>query len=76
VGYLARPLGAIVFGHFGDRVGRKAMLVLTMSIMGIGTCLIGVLPTFEQIGVGAPILLVALRFLQGIGLGASGAEPF
>jgi MFS transporter, MHS family, shikimate and dehydroshikimate transport protein len=69
VGYLARPLGAIVFGHFGDRVGRKAMLVLTISIMGLGTFLIGTLPTLDQIGVAAPILLVALRFLQGIGLG-------
>jgi MFS transporter, MHS family, shikimate and dehydroshikimate transport protein len=69
VGYLARPLGAIVFGHFGDRVGRKAMLVLTISIMGLGTFLIGALPTLDQIGVAAPILLVALRFLQGIGLG-------
>lgn len=69
VGFLARPLGAAIFGHYGDRLGRKAMLSLTIIIMGLGTFLIGLLPTYEQIGVAAPILLVALRFLQGIGLG-------
>ena len=69
VGVLARPLGAAIFGHYGDRLGRKAMLSLTIIIMGLGTFLIGLLPTYEQIGVAAPILLVALRFLQGIGLG-------
>ena len=69
VGFLARPLGAAIFGHFGDRVGRKAMLVVTIIIMGLGTFLIGLLPTYQQIGVAAPVLLVVLRFLQGIGLG-------
>lgn len=69
VGFLARPLGAAIFGHFGDRIGRKAMLATTIVIMGLGTCLIGLLPTYQQIGVVAPMLLVALRFLQGIGLG-------
>ncbi|MCU4182466.1 MFS transporter [Bosea sp. BH3] len=69
IGFLARPLGAAIFGHYGDRLGRKAMLSLTIIIMGLGTFLIGLLPTYEQIGVAAPILLVALRFLQGIGLG-------
>lgn len=69
VGFLARPLGAAIFGHYGDRLGRKAMLSMTIIIMGLGTFLIGLLPTYEQIGVAAPILLVALRFLQGIGLG-------
>lgn len=69
VGFLARPLGAAIFGHFGDRVGRKAMLVMTILIMGLGTFLIGLLPTYDQIGSTAPILLVALRLLQGIGLG-------
>jgi MHS family shikimate/dehydroshikimate transporter-like MFS transporter len=69
IGYLARPLGAVIFGHFGDRVGRKPMLVLTVTIMGFGTFLIGILPTFDDIGIAAPTLLVALRFLQGIGLG-------
>ena len=69
VGFLARPLGAAIFGHFGDRVGRKAMLAMTIIIMGLGTFLIGLLPTYDQIGIAAPILLVLLRLLQGIGLG-------
>src|SRR6267142_1280584 len=69
VGFMARPLGAAIFGHFGDRVGRKAMLAITIMVMGLGTFLIGLLPTYQQIGVAAPILLIGLRFLQGIGLG-------
>ena len=69
VGFAARPLGGIVFGHFGDRLGRKTMLMLTMLIMGTGTFLIGCLPTYTQIGLWAPILLVILRFIQGFGLG-------
>ncbi len=69
VGFLARPLGGIVFGHFGDKIGRKAMLVLTIMIMGISTFLIALLPTYEQIGIWAPILLLLLRLIQGIGLG-------
>src|ERR1700719_341006 len=69
VGFLARPLGAAIFGHFGDRVGRKAMLAMTIIIMGLGTFLIGLLPTYDQIGIAAPVLLVLLRLLQGIGLG-------
>jgi MHS family shikimate/dehydroshikimate transporter-like MFS transporter len=69
VGFLARPLGAAIFGHFGDRVGRKAMLAMTIIIMGLGTFLIGLLPTYNQIGLAAPVLLVLLRLLQGIGLG-------
>jgi MHS family shikimate/dehydroshikimate transporter-like MFS transporter len=69
VGFLARPLGAAIFGHYGDRVGRKAMLAITIIVMGLGTFLIGLLPTYQQIGIAAPALLVALRFLQGIGLG-------
>jgi metabolite-proton symporter len=69
VGFAARPLGGIVFGHFGDRIGRKTMLMLTMMIMGAGTFLIGCLPTFTQIGLWAPALLVVLRFVQGFGLG-------
>ncbi|MCY1157050.1 MAG: transporter [Citricoccus sp.] len=68
-GYVARPLGGIVFGHFGDRVGRKKMLVLSMLIMGAGTTLIGLLPTTAQIGIIAPIALVLLRILQGIAVG-------
>jgi MFS transporter, MHS family, shikimate and dehydroshikimate transport protein len=69
VGFFARPLGGALFGHFGDRVGRKSMLMLTMIIMGLGTFLIGCLPNYEAIGVWAPILLIALRLIQGIGLG-------
>jgi MFS transporter, MHS family, shikimate and dehydroshikimate transport protein len=69
IGFLARPLGAAIFGHFGDRVGRKAMLAMTIVIMGLGTFLIGLLPTYNQIGIAAPILLVLLRLLQGIGIG-------
>lgn len=69
VGYVARPLGGIVFGHFGDRIGRKAMLSLTLLIMGVGTFLIGCLPSYAQIGLWAPALLIVLRFLQGLGIG-------
>src|SRR5262249_13434787 len=69
VGFFARPIGGLVFGHFGDRVGRKSMLVITLLIMGGATFLIGLLPTFTQIGVLAPILLVTLRFLQGFAVG-------
>jgi MFS transporter, MHS family, shikimate and dehydroshikimate transport protein len=68
-GYLSRPIGAVVFGHYGDKIGRKAMLILTLLIMGIATFLIGLLPTYDTIGVWAPILLLVLRFFQGIGLG-------
>ena len=74
VGYLARPLGAAVFGHFGDRVGRKAMLAMTIIIMGLGTFLVGLLPTYDKIGIAAPVLLVLLRMFQGIGLGGEWAE--
>ncbi|MCA1696893.1 MAG: MFS transporter, partial [Actinobacteria bacterium] len=69
VGFVARPLGGVIFGHYGDKIGRKAMLVATLLVMGIATFLVGVLPTFESIGVLAPILLVVLRLLQGLGLG-------
>lgn len=69
VGFLARPLGGMVFGHFGDKLGRKNVLVITLLLMGIATTLIGFLPGFDQIGVMAPILLVALRALQGIAVG-------
>jgi len=69
VGFVARPLGGVIFGHFGDRIGRKSMLVMTLMIMGIATVLIGLLPTYQQIGVAAPIALLVLRVLQGIGLG-------
>lgn len=69
VAFFARPLGGAVFGHFGDRIGRKSMLVATLLIMGGATFLIGLLPTFEQVGWLAPLLLVVLRFLQGFAVG-------
>jgi MFS family permease len=69
VGYVARPLGAILFGHFGDRLGRKSMLIVTLTMMGASTFAIGLLPSYETIGVTAPVLLVALRIVQGLSLG-------
>jgi metabolite-proton symporter len=69
VGFVSRPLGGIVFGHYGDKLGRKNVLVVTLLLMGLATFAIGVLPTYAAIGVWAPTLLVALRFLQGLGLG-------
>jgi MFS family permease len=69
VGFIARPLGAAVIGHFGDRIGRKSMLVLTLLMTGGATFAIGVLPTFAAIGIAAPILLVLLRLVQGFGVG-------
>src|SRR5271156_1886545 len=69
VGFFARPIGGAIFGHFGDRLGRKSMLMLTMIFMGLSTALIGVLPTYGQIGLAAPVLLVLLRVVQGIALG-------
>jgi MHS family shikimate/dehydroshikimate transporter-like MFS transporter len=73
IGAVMRPLGGIIFGHFGDRVGRKAMLVWTLLAMGSATVLIGLLPTYEQIGVAAPILLLVLRSLQGLAFGGEWA---
>ena len=69
VGFVARPLGGIVFGHFGDKVGRKRLLMLSLMLMGVATVLIGLLPTYAQIGVWAPILLIALRLVQGFAVG-------
>ena len=69
VGFVARPVGGIIFGHFGDRIGRKSMLIYSLLIMGIATFIIGLLPTYASIGILAPILLVAMRFAQGIGVG-------
>ena len=69
VGFLARPVGGVVFGHFGDRVGRKAALVTALMMMGVATTLIGLLPSYAQIGPLAPVLLIFLRFVQGLAVG-------
>ncbi|WP_405467089.1 MHS family MFS transporter [Streptomyces jietaisiensis] len=69
VGYAARPLGGIFFGHFGDRLGRKNVLIITMLMMGLGTFAIGLLPSYDSIGVAAPVLLVLIRLIQGLGMG-------
>ncbi len=69
VGFVARPLGGMVFGHYGDRLGRKAMLTITFLLMGIASFLIGCLPSYENIGVTAPVALVVLRFIQGFAFG-------
>jgi len=73
VGFLARPIGGVVFAHFGDRVGRKSVLVASLLLVGISTFLIGLLPDYESAGVMAPILLVVLRFVQGLGVGGEWA---
>jgi MFS transporter, MHS family, shikimate and dehydroshikimate transport protein len=69
IGFVARPIGGIVIGHFGDKVGRKSMLVLTLVVMGVATFLIGLLPTYETIGPWAAVLLILLRMAQGFGVG-------
>jgi metabolite-proton symporter len=69
VGFIARPLGGVIFGYLGDRVGRKSTLVATLLLMGLSTVLVGLVPTYDALGVAAPLLLGALRFIQGIGVG-------
>src|ERR1044071_9501981 len=69
VGFVARPLGGAIIGHFGDRVGRKSMLVFTLMLMGVATFLIGLLPTYAQIGPMSAVLLVVLRLAQAFGVG-------
>src|SRR5262249_27070809 len=69
VGFVAGPLGGVLFGWMGDRVGRKSTLVATLLLMGVSTVLMGLLPTYADIGVAAPVLLVVLRFCQGLGVG-------
>src|SRR3954463_15043702 len=76
VGFLARPIGGIVFGHFGDRVGRKKMLVISLVTMGLATTLMGLMPSYAVIGLAAPILLTVLRLLQGFAVrGGWGGAP-
>ena len=69
LGFFARPVGGIVFGHYGDRIGRKKLLMLSLILMGAATALIGLLPTYDQIGIAAPLLLIALRLVQGFAVG-------
>jgi MHS family shikimate/dehydroshikimate transporter-like MFS transporter len=69
MGFVTRPVGGILFGHFGDKIGRKPLLVLTLLIMGISTFLVGLVPTYASIGIAAPLMLLVLRLLQGIGIG-------
>jgi MFS transporter, MHS family, shikimate and dehydroshikimate transport protein len=73
VGFFARPIGAVILSHYGDRLGRKSMLILTLVTMGVATTLIGLLPTYDSIGVVAPVLLVACRLVQGIAVGGEWA---
>ena len=75
IAFIARPLGSLIFGHFGDRMGRKTTLVVSLMTMGVGTFLIGCLPTYDQVGVGAVAILCLLRFIQGIGLGGTENAP-
>ena len=69
VGFVARSIGAAIFGHYGDRIGRKAALIATLLLTGLSTFLVGCVPTYEQIGVWGPVIMVVLRFIQGIGVG-------
>jgi MFS family permease len=69
VGFIARPVGGILFGHFGDRRGRKSALVTALVMMGVATTLIGCLPTYTTAGAWAPLMLVSLRFMQGLAIG-------
>ena len=69
IGFIARPVGGVIFGHFGDKLGRKTVLVLTLMVMGVATFVIGLMPTYAQVGVWSPIILLVLRVFQGIGIG-------
>jgi|SRR5262245_13100444 len=69
IGFVARPVGAAIFGHYGDRIGRKSTLIITLLLMGIATFLVAVVPTYEQIGIWGAIILTVLRFIQGVGVG-------
>src|SRR3981081_1830276 len=69
VGFVARPVGAAIFGHYGDRIGRKAALIATLLLMGIATFLVAFVPTYEQIGIWGAVILTVLRFIQGCGVG-------
>ncbi len=76
VGFIARPMAGVVFGHLGDRLGRKKMLLFTMVLMGLATTCIGLIPSYQSIGIWAPILLIFFRFLQGISVGGEWGERY
>src|SRR5436305_393483 len=77
VGFVARPIGAAIFGHYGDRLGRKAALVGTLLLMGIGTFLVALVPGYQRVGIWGAVMLTTLRFIQGIGVGGEwGASVF
>jgi MFS family permease len=69
IGFIARPIGGVIFGHFGDRVGRKKTLVTALLLMGVATTIIGLLPTYAVMGAAAPVILTILRFIQGLAIG-------
>src|SRR5438876_4318151 len=69
VGFIARPVGAAIFGHYGDRIGRKAALIATLLLMGIATFLVGFVPSYDSIGIWGAVILTVLRFIQGVGVG-------
>ncbi len=69
VGFVARPVGAAIFGHYGDRIGRKSALIATLLLTGLATFAVALVPTYEQIGILGAVLLIVLRFLQGVGVG-------
>ena len=69
VGFIARPIGAAIFGHYGDRIGRKSTLIATLLLMGLATCAVALVPTYESIGIWGAVILTVLRFIQGIGVG-------
>src|SRR5436309_52372 len=69
VGFVARPIGAAIFGHYGDRIGRKSTLIATLLLMGLATAAVALVPTYSSIGIWGPVILTALRFMQGVGVG-------
>jgi MFS family permease len=73
VGFIARPVGAAIFGHYGDRIGRKSTLIATLMLMGIATFLVALVPTYDSIGIWGAIILTVLRFIQGVGVGGEWA---
>src|SRR5437660_500091 len=75
VGFVARPIGAAIFGHYGDRLGRKAALIATLLFMGIATFLVGLVPGYEHIGIWGAIILTVLRFIHGVGVGGEWGGP-